>query len=143
MLINLRKILMSLTIISILLCAATLANSQTETPKISFAENSAKTAVVSSGENLTNAEQTTDCESELKTANQRLLKTLDALERSEKVIEAQKAEIAALKSLNQLNDEILAKKEQIIADQNKLIEKLEKQTRPEFKVFWGLVKIRF
>lgn len=82
-------------------------------------------------------------QSDLDVANARLVKVLDALESAEKAIEAQKAEIASLKSLAEINNQLIIKKEEIISDQNKLIEKLEKQTRPELKILWGLFKVRF
>lgn len=126
----------------IMLSTATQIHSQ-ETRPISFAEGSVKTQVAPTGEKQTNASRPTDCETELATANQRLLKALDALEFAEKAIEAQKLENAALRSLIQINEQIIQKKDSVIENQNVLIEKLNKQTRPELKIFWGLFKVRF
>ena len=108
-----------------------------ETPKTGFAPGSRTIQVAANGA------KDTDCESELAAANQRLLKTLDALSQAEKAIEALKAEIAARESLDKINEEILKRKELIITEQQKLIAILEKQTGRKISFLFGLIKVRF
>lgn len=109
-----------------------------ETPRTSSAENSAATVRATSGGNDTRATPATDdvCE-------QRLLKTLDALDKAERVIAALEAEIAARKRLDAVNEEILAAKTAVIAEQAKMIDLLRKQTGRKVSLFFGLVKIRY
>lgn len=79
---------------------------------------------------------------ELAIANQRLAKALDALEKAEKLIAALEAEIAARKRLDAVNDELLATKNAVIAEQTKLIEVYKKQSGRKISFLFGLVKVR-
>lgn len=75
--------------------------------------------------------------------DQRLAKTLDALEKAEKLIAALDAEIAARKRLDEVNGQLLVSKEAIIAEQSKMIEILRKQTGRKISFLFGIVKIRY
>lgn len=59
------------------------------------------------------------------------------------MIAALEAEIAARKRLDGVNAEILAAKNAVIAEQEKLIGLLKKQTGRKVSLFFGLVKIRY
>ena len=96
------------------------------------------TRPVSSGGNVIPATSATDdvCE-------QRLLKTLDALEKTERLVSALEAENAAIRRLNAVNEQILTAKETIIGEQVKLIEIYRKQSGRKISFFFGLVKVRY
>ena len=68
-----------------------------------------------------------DCAAQLETATQRLLKTLDALEKAEALVGFKDAEIAAKDRLIALQKEFVAVKDQIIAAQGELIQFYQKQ----------------
>lgn len=72
-----------------------------------------------------------------------MLKALDALDKAERVIAALEAEIAARKRLDAVNEEILAAKTAVIAEQAKMIDLLKKQTGRKVSLFFGLVRIRY
>jgi len=59
------------------------------------------------------------------------------------VIAALEAEIAARKRLDAVNEEILAAKDAVIAEQAKMIGLLKKQTGRKVSLFFGLVKVRY
>ncbi len=80
---------------------------------------------------------------ELAIANQRLSKALDALDKAERLIATLDAEIAARKRLDAVNEEILAAKNAVIAEQVKLIEIYKKQSGRKISFLFGLVKIRY
>lgn len=129
-----------LWIILITAFAAIPAISQ-ETRPINSAAVSVRIPAATNGANLTNANS--DCESELAQANQRLLKTLGALENAEKAIEALKTEIAARDRRDLINEDLLRKKDEIIKSQAELIKILEKQTGRKVSLLWGLIKVRY
>lgn len=110
-------------------------------PKINSASVSVSTAAASNGGKLIGA--STDCEQDLATANQRLLKTLDALEQAEKSLTALQSEIAAREKLSMIDAELLKKKDEIISNQEKLIKILEKQTGRKISFLFGLIKVRY
>lgn len=124
-------------VILMILAALIPALSQ-ETPRTSSAENSAATVRATSGGNDIPATRATD-----DVCDQRLLKTLDALDKAERVIAALEAEIAARKRLDAVNEEILAAKDAVIAEQAKMIGLLKKQTGRKVSLFFGLVKVRY
>lgn len=74
---------------------------------------------------------------------QRLAKTLDALEKTQALVKALEAQIATLNRLNQVNAELLTAKDGIINDQAKLIEIYKKQTGRKISFLFGLVKVRY
>jgi len=74
---------------------------------------------------------------------QRLLKTLDALETAEKALAALQTEITSRERLSAIDAELLKRKDSIIADQEKLIAILQKQTGKKLSILFGLVKIRY
>lgn len=125
-------------IILIILSGAIQILSQ-EVPKINSAESSVTIRPVLNGVKPTNA----DCESDLQTANQRLLKTLDALEKAESLIKMLESEIEARKRLETINNQIIAAKDSQISEQKKLIEILEKQSGRKLKILWGIISVRF
>jgi hypothetical protein len=133
------KIQTALWVILITLSSATVILSQ-ETQPISFAKDFAQTQAARNGEKPTVAP---DCEEELKTANSRLLKTLDALAAAESAVKALQTEIEARKRLDLVNEELLKRKDDIISQQEKLIKILEKQTGRKISILFGLIKIRF
>lgn len=77
-----------------------------------------------------------DCRAKLSTASQAVNKLLDLTKAQEQAIEALKAENAA----RQRKTEVDAA---IIAQQDKLIELLEKRTRRQVSLMFGLLKIRY
>lgn len=109
-----------------------------ETPRTSSAVNSAATVRATSGGNDIPATRATD-----DVCDRRLLKALDALDKAERVIAALEAEIAARKRLDAVNEEILAAKTAVIAEQAKMIDLLKKQTGRKVSLFFGLVRIRY
>jgi hypothetical protein len=133
------KIQTALWVILITLSSATVILSQ-ETQPISFAKDSVAIPLVPNGEKAINAP---DCEEELKTANSRLLKTLDALAAAESAVKALHTEIEARKRLDLVNEELLKRKDDIISQQEKLIKILEKETGRKISILFGLIKIRF
>ncbi len=69
-----------------------------------------------------------DCATQLEIANQRLLKALDAFDKSTRALNAATDEIAKRVTLEALNVQLLAIKDQIIAQQDELIKRLTKRT---------------
>jgi Tfp pilus assembly protein PilX len=82
-------------------------------------------------------------EEQLATANQRLVKTLDNLEKAESLIKTLESEIEARKRLEATNNEIIKAKDNVIEEQKKLIEIYKSQSQRKIQFLWGLVKIRF
>ena len=76
------------------------------------------------------------CEDQLKVALERLDKTLDAYEKATKALGFAQDEISARKQLDVLKDQVLAVKDLIIAEQDKLIKRLMKNDNS----LWGRVK---
>src|SRR4051812_3673529 len=70
---------------------------------------------------LTQAASPSDCEADLRTALSRLDKTLDAYEKATAVIGAKDAQIGAMKALDELKNQWLAIKDQMIKAQAELI----------------------
>lgn len=64
------------------------------------------------------------------------------LDQSIAEVRALKAKAAALEELNDLNTQIIAKKDETIAEQKKLIEIYEKRKGTRISFLWGLIKIR-
>lgn len=77
----------------------------------------------------TRAASSNDCESQLRTALERLDKTLDAFEKSQKALGFAMDEIDARKRLDALKDQIIAVKDIIIANQDELIKRLQKNKK--------------
>ena len=65
------------------------------------------------------------CEDQLKTALERLDKTLDAYEKATKALQFATDEITARKQLDALKDQVIAVKDLIIANQDELIKRLQ------------------
>jgi hypothetical protein len=78
----------------------------------------------------------------IQVANERLAKTLDALEKSEALNKTLEALVEKQNQLLALNDEIIKKKESIIADQADLIAIYEKRKGTTISFFFGLIKFR-
>ena len=97
---------------------------------------------VSNGANAIRTPSATDDDA-LAIANQRLAKTLDALEKAERLIKTLEAEIEARKRLDQVNEEIIEAKNGMILEQAKLIEIYKKQSGRKVSFLFGLVKIRY
>jgi hypothetical protein len=76
------------------------------------------------------------CEDQLKTALERLDKTLDAYEKATAALTAATGEIEARKQLDALKDQYIAVKDLIIAEQDKLIKRLTKKDDS----VWGRIK---
>lgn len=129
-------------LILIILAGLIPAFSQEPIPKISSAENSALIRPVSNGANAIRTPSATDDDA-LAIANQRLAKTLDALEKAERLIKTLEAEIEARKRLDQVNEEIIEAKNGMILEQAKLIEIYKKQSGRKVSFLFGLVKIRY
>lgn len=109
------------------------------TAQISSVPDSRATALVSSGESPIRPSATDDvCE-------QRLLKALDALDKAEKALGAAVNEIDARKRLDGLKNELLAAKDQYIADvlaDNKFLRnKLEGPKSKLRKIFERIEKV--
>jgi thiamine biosynthesis protein ThiC len=111
------KLLMIFTIALI-----SIALNSTARAQINFAGDSAKTALAPNGGTSTNAGSNAQdvCE-------QRLLKTLDALDKAEKALSFAVMEIGARKNLDALKDQVLAVKDLIIAEYQKLVEVKDKK----------------
>lgn len=77
-----------------------------------------------------------DCESQLKTALERLDKTLDAYEKATSALTSATNEIAARKTLDALKDQLIAVKDLIIASQDDAIKRLSKNKNS----LWSKVK---
>ena len=130
-----------LMLILILVCGLTAINSTAQTSRIDSVKNSAPTQAAVNGANSTSV-TIGDCDEDLRVANQRLAKTLDALEKAESLIQSLQAENVKRKELNDLNNSIIEKKDSVIAGQQKLIETYEKQKGTELSFFFGLIKFR-
>lgn len=76
------------------------------------------------------------CEDQLKVALERLDKTLDAYEKATKALGSAVDEINARKTLDALKDQYIAVKDLIIAEQDKLIKRLQKNDNS----VWGRIK---
>jgi hypothetical protein len=116
----LKKTLIRLLIISTILFAATVISSTAQTRPEDSASDSRTIQV----------------------ANERLAKTLDALEKSEALNKTLEALVEKQNQLLALNDEIIKKKESIIADQADLIAIYEKRKGTTISFFFGLIKFR-
>lgn len=88
------------------------------------AQDSAPIQPVQSGEKRTNAGD--DCADKLAVAEQRLLKSLDALSHAEVLVKLKDNEIAARKNIEDLYKQAIAVKDLIIKFQDELIKKLQK-----------------
>lgn len=84
------------------------------------------TVGILSGTSYTVTAQTTDCSAQLEVSSQRLLKTLDALEKAEALIGFKDKEIAARVNLENLYKQAIEVKDLIIKFQDELIRKLQK-----------------
>jgi len=136
-----KKIRIWQVIILITVCGLIAINSQAQTPKINSAENFAPTPVALNGEKRTNAP--IDCESDLETANARLLKTLDALEKAEVLIKTLQTEIEARKNLDAINAAIIEKQTARFNDAEKEIALLKKKAQRKFSILFGLISLRY
>ncbi len=90
-----------------------------------------------------NSRATTDANStdELTLYKQRVVKLLEALESSEKVVVALQSQNEAQRTLNATNDALIAKQKEIIENQQKLITMYEKRPRMKVKFLFGLISI--
>lgn len=131
-----KKLMLTLTI----LCVVTVIPIAAQISQTVSVNNSVKIQAAPNGENRTTAP---DCQADLETANKRLEKMLDALEKAEAVISALNAEIKTRKYLQTTSDQLLLKKDEIIADQTKLIREYEKQKQKRISFLWGAISIRF
>ena len=90
-----------------------------------------------------NCTELVECNQKLDTAARIINRQTDESKAKDKAIEALKAEIAARESLDKINNELLAKKDEIIKNQADLIKILEKETGRKISFFWGIIKIRY
>lgn len=120
----LKTILIKLCIILILSCAATAININGQTRDNASAKNS----------------PTTQAADEV--CNQRLAKTLDALEAAELTIKLQQSALEAERKLADINEAIIRKKDEIIKNQADLLKIYEKEKGLTVSFFFGLLKIR-
>lgn len=74
--------------------------------------------------------------------NQRLAKTLDALDAAESTIKTLQVVIEAQNKLAEINDRLVVKKDEIIKSQNDLIKTYDKEKGITISFFFGLLKIR-
>jgi hypothetical protein len=116
----LKKMLMRLAMLLIVLCGPAVISSTAQTRPEGSAPDSRTIQV----------------------ANERLAKTLDALEKSEALNKTLEALVEKQNQLLALNDEIIKKKESIIADQADLIAIYEKRKGTTISFFFGLIKFR-
>jgi hypothetical protein len=130
-------------IILIILFGATATLSAAQTPKTNGVADSAAIRLALNGASETRTLSATDCETDLATANQRLVKTLDALEKAESLVKILENEIEARKRLETVNNDIIKAKDSQLAEQKKLIEILEKQSQRKLKILWGIISVRF
>lgn len=115
-----RKTLIRHFLILTLLLIATATLSQAQTQTNDSAADTRQTQAAQNGD------ECAEC-------NRRLEKVLTDLEAAESVIAAQRAELEARSRLEAINNELLRKKDEIIAGQEKYITLLEK--RPPKKCF--------
>lgn len=73
----------------------------------------------------------------------RLAKTLDALEKAEGVIKSLQAEAEARRRLDAVNDEIITAKDAVIIEQKKLIVILQKQSKRKISILFGIIKVSY
>jgi len=85
--------------------------------------------------NAQNCTSLDECNAKLIEASKIINKLLDVNEAQNKVIEAQKSEIASRTKEKEISDEIIKKQQEL----NKL---LEKQTKSQVSLLFGLIKIR-
>jgi len=132
-----KAIMLKLTLIlastlTLALSAATSATGQT--PSVSDLR---VTPLVASGVKSivrTSSARIDDCADQLEIATQRLLKTLDALEKAEALVGFKDQEIAAKDRLIELQKEFVAIKDQMIAAQGELIKFYQAQkTKGKFR----------
>lgn len=120
----LKTILIRLCIILILFCAATAINIAGQTRETVSAKNSPPTQAADD------------------ICNQRLAKTLDALEAAESAVKTMQATIEAQRKLTEINEMLIAKKDEIIKNQAELLKIYEKEKGVTVSFFFGLLKIR-
>lgn len=85
----------------------------------------------------------TTCEDDLKVANQRLVKTLDALDKAELLIASLKQENEALTRLNAINGQIQTAQAKTIEAQKAEIEIYKAKSQRKISLLWGIIKIRY
>jgi hypothetical protein len=117
----LKKMLMRLAMLLIVLCGPAVISSTAQTRPEGSAPDSRTIQV----------------------ANERLAKTLDALEKADDLNKSLQNLIDKQTQLLALNDEIIKKKDLVISDQAKLIAILEKQNKRQLRFLWGVISIRF
>lgn len=74
--------------------------------------------------------------------NRRLAKTLDALEAAETTVKTLQVAIEEQSKLAEINDRLIAKKDEIIKSQSDLIKNYDKNKGLTISLFFGLLKIR-
>jgi hypothetical protein len=91
-----------------------------------------------------------DCQAKLSEASRMINKLLDVskskddvIGSKQNVIDAKTAEIESRKSLESLNEQLLAKQKEIMSQQDSLIKTLTKQNQRRVSFAWGLVKITY
>jgi hypothetical protein len=119
-----KRTLIKLLMISTMFCAATAINTRAQTRDDASAKSSPK---------IQPADDVCD---------QRLAKTLDALDAAEATVRTLQALIEAQNKLAETNDAVIAKKDEIIKSQSDLIKTYEKEKGLTVSFFFGLIKIR-
>lgn len=128
---------LKLTLILASIATLALSAATSTTAQTPFADDLRVMPVVSNGvKNIarTSSARIDDCADQLEIATQRLLKTLDALEKAEALVGFKDQEIAAKDKLIALQKEFVAVKDQIIAAQGELIKFYQAQkTKGKFR----------
>jgi hypothetical protein len=84
-----------------------------------------------------------DCNASLERAAKQINFLLDVTDADKKLIETQKAEIASRINLAKLDAELIARQKEVIEAQKVEADKLRRLSRPEIKILFGLLKVRF
>jgi len=84
-----------------------------------------------------------DCNNKLSEAAKIINKLLDIDKAKDDLIAAKNAEIESRKQLDLVNAQLIKKREETIAEQDKLIRILEKKTGRQIRFLWGILTIRF
>ncbi len=117
-------ILIRLLIILTMCFAATAINTKAQTQENDSAKNSLK---IQAADDI---------------CNQRLAKTLDALEAAESAIKSLQMTIEAQQKLAEINNEIITKKDELTKNQSDLLKIYDREKGTTISFFWGLLKIK-
>ena len=136
-----KRIQIKQLIILIILFGATVQLTIAQKQNDVTVKSSASIVPALSSEKLTNVKS--DCEEELKVSQQRLVKTLDALDKAELLIASLKQENEALTRLNAINGQIQTAQAKTIEAQKAEIEIYKAKSQRKISLLWGIIKIRY